>query len=61
MTTTENISCGCPVHKGTETITVPASLLVNPKPGARTTDRYRQTVIHNLVDMNRLFPQYPTA
>lgn len=55
---TEDIACDCAVHGGAVTIRVPVTILV--KPGAnRTTPRYRAMVIHNLIDLQKLFRKYP--
>lgn len=55
---TEDVTCDCVVHGGAVTIRVPVTMLI--KPGAkRTTPRYRATVIHNLIDLQKLFRKYP--
>jgi hypothetical protein len=55
---TEDIACDCAVHCGAVTIRVPVTMLI--KPGAkRATPRYRATVIHNLIDLQKLFRKYP--
>lgn len=58
---TTDITCTCETHQGAVTIRVPSTMLVNPKPGAKTTPRYIATVTHNLTDMNRLFRRYPVV
>lgn len=57
---TTDITCTCEIHKGTVTIRVPSTMLVNPS-GKKTTPRYIATVTHNLIDMNRLVRKYPVV
>jgi hypothetical protein len=46
------------VHGGAVTIRVSVTMLI--KPGAKkTTPRYRATVIHSLIDLQKLFRKYP--
>lgn len=55
---TEDITCECAVQGGAVTIRVPVTMLI--KPGATTTTpRYRGGVIHNLIDLQKLFRKYP--
>lgn len=55
---TEDIACDCAVHTSAVTIRVPVTMLINPS-AKKTTPRYRATVIHNLIDLQKLFRKYP--